>query len=580
MRPPLPASFATFVAFVAFFVASFVARPASAFCGFYVAPSDGPLVADASEVSLMRDGTRTVLSMSTDYRGPAKDFAMVVPVPVVLQKDDVKTLPHDVFHKLETLTSPRLVEYWEHNPCDNPCADADPGTCGFGYGSGSGYGYGKGSLGSVSIEAQFAVGEYDIVILGAKDSDGLEAWLHDHGYAIPKGASAALAPYVKEGMKFFVAKVDVKKVKLDAKGVAELSPLRISYESENFRLPVRLGLLNAPAGKSGKQDLIVWILSTDHRYEVSNLPNLFVPTNLEVADATRKQFASFYAEIFDKTLEAAGGKGVVTEYAWESSSCDPCPTPPMTDDEIATLGGDAVWPEVIYSPDGSKKTTRMKGRHSMVLTRLHARYDAASLSDDLVFEVASPITGGREGDGAAPTASTYNNYQARYVIRHGWAGAIKCKNPLRGEWDASPAGKEKPKPGAATQLAFAPRGEVKLASLLTNGMPNFSIAAPTAIEDADAGAGADVDASTDASEDANAGADAGAGADAIVDDASFGGVPQVQPGPHGCGCEIVGADVGASSLGFGVGLVVASALFERRRRRHRNASQNAGDSLS
>jgi hypothetical protein len=563
MRPLLVA---TLVALVAL-VAVFVPRPAFAFCGFYVAPSDGPLFADASEVSLMRDGTRTVLSMSTDYRGPAKDFAMVVPVPVVLQKDDVKTLPHDVFHKLETLTSPRLVEYWEHDPCDNPCADVDPNTgCGYGYGSGVGYGSGK-SGGSVSIEAQFAVGEYDVVILGAKDSDGLEAWLHDHGYAIPKGASAALAPYVKEGMKFFVAKVDVKKVKMDAKGVAELSPLRIAYESENFRLPVRLGLLNAPSGKSGKQDLIVWILSPDHRYAVANQPNLFVPTNLEVADATRKQFGAFYAEIFDKTLDAAGGKGVVTEYAWQSSSCDPCPSPPMDDDEIATLGGDALWPEVVYAPDGSKKTTRMKGKHTLVITRLHARYDAASLSDDLVFAVAPPITGGREGDGPAPESASFNNYQARYIIRHGWAGAIKCKNPQRGEWDDAPPGKAKPQPGAATQLAFAPRGAIKLASLLTNGMPNFSIAEPKAIDvdagvsaDADADAGADADASGDATDDGSA--DAGA-----IDDASFGSVPQVQPSPRGCGCAIPGADVGAPGVGLGLGIALASALFERRRRR-------------
>src|SRR5690242_21124369 len=70
---------------------------AHAFCGFYVAPNDAPLYADASMVALMREGTRTALSMSNNYKGPPSDFAMVVPVPVVLQKEDVKTLPHDVF---------------------------------------------------------------------------------------------------------------------------------------------------------------------------------------------------------------------------------------------------------------------------------------------------------------------------------------------------------------------------------------------------------------------------------------------------------------------------------------------------
>jgi hypothetical protein len=38
---------------------------------------------------------------------------------------------------------------------------------------------------------------------------------------------------VKEQMKFFVAKVDIKKVKMDAAGVATLSPLRVTYESND-----------------------------------------------------------------------------------------------------------------------------------------------------------------------------------------------------------------------------------------------------------------------------------------------------------------------------------------------------------
>ena len=87
--------------------------PADAFCGFYVSGSSEQLVNKATRVALMREGTRTVLSMSNDYDGPAQDFAMVVPVPVVLQRENVRTLPQDVFTHLESLTAPRLVEYWE-----------------------------------------------------------------------------------------------------------------------------------------------------------------------------------------------------------------------------------------------------------------------------------------------------------------------------------------------------------------------------------------------------------------------------------------------------------------------------------
>ena len=74
-----------------------VPSTADAFCGFYVAPGDQQLAADATQVVLMRKGTRTVLSMMNNYKGPTSEFAMVIPVPVVLKEADVKTLPKEVF---------------------------------------------------------------------------------------------------------------------------------------------------------------------------------------------------------------------------------------------------------------------------------------------------------------------------------------------------------------------------------------------------------------------------------------------------------------------------------------------------
>src|SRR6187200_2040444 len=101
------------------------ATSAHAFCGFYVSGSGGKMFNDATQVVLMRQGTRTVLSMQNDYKGPLEDFAMVVPVPVVLKQADVKTLPRDVFERIDALGSPRLVEYWEQDPCPAPMPVAD-----------------------------------------------------------------------------------------------------------------------------------------------------------------------------------------------------------------------------------------------------------------------------------------------------------------------------------------------------------------------------------------------------------------------------------------------------------------------
>ena len=93
---------------------------ASAFCGFYVGGGDATLYNDATQVVLLRQGNTTVLSMQNKYEGPAEDFAMVVPVPQVLQKENVKTLEKNLFDRVDTLSAPRLVEYWEQDPCAPP----------------------------------------------------------------------------------------------------------------------------------------------------------------------------------------------------------------------------------------------------------------------------------------------------------------------------------------------------------------------------------------------------------------------------------------------------------------------------
>ena len=431
------------------------AGTADAFCGFYVSGSGDQLAADATQVVLMRQGTRTVLSMQNDYKGPLTDFAMVVPVPVVLKEADVKTLPDEVFRRISQLGAPRLVEYWEQDPCPSPvqyAPTADSASLRQMSPTSVAKGSGRAERETVKIEAQFDVGEYKILILSATEAAGLERWLTKNGYQIPAGAEPLLRPYVEAGSKFFVAKVDPKKVKIvDGRGL--LSPIRFHYDSEEFALPIRLGMANT----TGKQDLIVNILA-DKRYETSNYKNVFIPTNFDVKNSVRERFAEFYAALFDKTLEK-NPRSVVTEYAWEaqpSFKCDPCPPEVPTDADAMTLGGDVVGGRIA------------QGYYT--LTRLHARYGKQDMSDDLRFREAKPVTGGREhwsGQGleygASPSSNNY--FQARYAIRHAWTGPIKCKNPQRGVWGGAPNGAYQPTL-AADKLAFAPRGQLALETVI------------------------------------------------------------------------------------------------------------------
>ncbi|MEE2959663.1 MAG: DUF2330 domain-containing protein [Myxococcota bacterium] len=383
---------------------------AQAFCGFYVAGGESSLFNDATQVVLMRDGTKTVLSMQNNYKGPPENFAMVTPVPQVLQQENVKTLSPDVFKKIDTLTAPRLVEYWEKDPCEPEYMERD------GVMMATADSAGGVPESAVQIEAQFEVGEYEIVVLSTGDSTALETWLVDNQYNIPSGADTYFEPYVESGMYFFVAKVKTEKVTMED-GRAVLSPLRFHYDSTEFSLPIRLGLINS----SGSQDLIVYTLGKNQRYDVANRENLTIPTNIEVINDVRNSFGEFYRTLFAETIAQNPG-AAVTEYSWDAGSCDPCPGPTLNQEDYMTFGAD-----VLNSDDSMWA--------SWVVTRLHVRYDSNTIGDDLVFRAAPPIAGGRERYTSpnlletGSISSNVNNFQGRYIIRHPWEGPVECDDP-------------------------------------------------------------------------------------------------------------------------------------------------------
>ncbi len=410
-------------------------QTADAFCGSYVSGGESELFNNATQAVMMRHEQQTVLSIQNDYEGPTDDFAMIVPTPVVLEQEDVKTLDDEIFSKLDRLTAPRLVEYWEKDPCSGgddrafapPAAEADSGSD-------------DTANEDVDIEAEFSVGEYDVVVLSSSESSSLETWLNTNGYNIPQGAAPYLDPYVQQGSKFFVAKVDSQKVEFDKDGQAVLSPLRFHYESPEFKLPVRLGLINS----QGKQDLIVNLLGQDQRYRVANYPNATIPTNIEVVNEVRNRFGQFYRSLFRETVQQNredGQNPVVTEYSWNAASCDPCPGPALDGSDIATLGGD-----VINQGDDTETGGVPGFRSGWVITRLHARYGADELGKDLVFEKAPPIAGGRERydeEGnleRGANESSLNNFQGRYIIRHRWDKPVLCSDPEYGRWGGNPDG--------------------------------------------------------------------------------------------------------------------------------------------
>lgn len=382
------------------------------FCGFYVSKADATLKNKTSQVILVRDGNRNVITMYNDFKGDSKDFAMVVPVPVVLQKSDVKVVDQSLFQRLNDYSAPRLVEYWDQNPCDrNEYEDRmlSGKVAGVQLNETVVTGYAKRKDLGVKIEAKYLVGEYDILILSAKESGGLKEWLTSNGYKIPKGAEEVLDPYIKSNLKFFVVKVnEAEKKKLPGNF---LRPIQISFNSPKFMLPIRLGMANA----DGDQDLIVYAFTRKGRIECTNYRNVNMPTGNKVPLFVQKNFGNFYNNLFTNQWKKERESISFLEYAWDVSPqnfyhCDPCIATAPSEQDLAQAGVwwlHKDWSDYSDVNENDNEDYQNKNVH---FTRLHFRYNRNSFAQDLMFQVT-------------PNTETF---QARYVITHPATGNFTC----------------------------------------------------------------------------------------------------------------------------------------------------------
>jgi hypothetical protein len=339
----------------------------------------------------VRDENRTVMTMANDFRGDPKEFAVVIPVPTAIERGQIHVADKALIDHLDAYSSPRLVEYFDEDPCAPlprpvamaPMSQAESITVGSAARAKS--------LG-VTIEARYTVGEYDILILSAKQSNGLETWLRESGYTLPAGAGPVLGSYIAQNMKFFVAKVNLgEQAKL---GYTYLRPIQVAYESPKFMLPIRLGTVNA----NGPQELFVYALTRNGRVESTNYRTVKLPSDVDVPMFVRDEFAPFYKALFSEQVRRQDMSVVFLEYAWNMAWCDPCAADPLSRDELHKLG--VFW---LAGDDA--------GNSQVFISRLHVRYDRAHFPEDLVFQ---------------QTADT-ENFQARYILHHPYTGNGTCE---------------------------------------------------------------------------------------------------------------------------------------------------------
>ena len=426
------ASIRAAAAAVAIAASVFASHPAHAFCGFYVGRADASLFNEASQVIMVRDGTHTVISMQNDYKGDAREFALVVPVPQVLQRGQINVGERKLFEHIDAYSGPRLVEYFDPDPCALAERDRELKSMAKPAPAAAAPEPRREKALGVTVEAQYTVGEYDIVILSARESDGLETWLTQNGYRIPRGAAKALAPYIRQNMKFFVARVNL--VERAKTGLTWLRPLQFAFDSEKFMLPIRLGMVNA----QGPQDLVIYLMTRNGRVETTNYRTVKLPANMDVPVYLKDEFPAFYKSLFETQAKRENLRAVFTEYVWNMSWCDPCAADPLSPEELRQAGvfwldGDAgataSSPPIAPSPTSvmPRRMPTPGGAQPVILTRLHVRYAPDTFPEDLMFQQ----TKDRE------------NFQARYVLRHAWKGDPDACPQARGYFESVAQRQEK-----------------------------------------------------------------------------------------------------------------------------------------
>ena len=435
-------------------------------------------------VIMTRDG-RSAVTVMSDYEGPIEDFAMVLMVPGDVTNERVATLKRDYVDRVDKLTAPRFHDFYEPDPCE-------PGEWGQEWERSLKASEGGAVLGEfktdptkkvatellVDTEAKQKQGEYELTVF--EDFGSLEAWLAKQGLKAPAGAEQAVQPYLQQGMKLLAAKVDAARIELVGGERAQLSPIRFWTETKYETFPAKLGLLSAPAF----QELVLYVFHPEERYEVKNYNTVVPPTNVTVTKDVWERVGEFLNAVYDKLL-AKDPKTVLAEFAWPVEGCgEPCPDAPLTVSELMSLGGDVfeqAIPEDERKPEPPEPTKEeeekfkatlegktakekkeatkaweeerqqiayvqaLQKRNRYLLSRLHYRYNADSLKEDLKLGPAGHLEGGidlpKGPEGAAspevkPAGSS--KLQIRYNYLEPSIKTIKCEKPERWRWGKRP----------------------------------------------------------------------------------------------------------------------------------------------
>lgn len=514
-----------FLAFLLVFGLILAPGAVQAFPGFIAGKGGEKAVVHSTHAVVMKRDDRTAVTVMADYEGPLEDFAVVMLVPGDVTDERVATLKRDYVDRLDKLSAPRFHDFYEPDPCmpgkwgqewERSLKASDTGAVLGQFKTDPSKKVAKELF--VDTEAKRKKGEYQLTVLD--DYAALASWLTDQGLKAPDEAKATLSPYLEQGMKLLVAKVDANRIELVGGERAQLSPIRFWTETDYTKFPAKVGLVSAPPF----QELVLYVLHPEKRFEVKNYHTKFPPTNVTVTKDVWERVGEFLNAVYDKML-AKDPKTVLAEFAWPIEGCgEPCPDAPLVVSELMSLGGDvfeAAIPEDERRPEPPEPTKEeeekfkaglegktpkekqeakkdweeeraqiayvqaLQKRNQYMLSRLHYRYNDKSLTDDLVLAPAGHVEGGTDlpkgPDGSAASQvkpADESRFQTRFNYLEPSIKAIKCENPERWRWGKRPREVMRlRKTWVADDLTRKSRTQIKPEKVILSAVPELGISA-------------------------------------------------------------------------------------------------------
>jgi hypothetical protein len=267
------------------------AASASACGGFFCGRQ--PVDQSAERILFKVNPNSVTMIVQIAYTGAADDFAWVLPLGSVPERESLSVFPLAALTALDANTSPQFV-------APSSCFDTG-GSGGCGTSSEASATGSRATAGSVMVHFRSEVGPYDVAAIESEDPMALYDWLRQAGFNVNASMLPYIRAYTEEGMKFIALKLR------SSQATSDIQPLRFDLPGTTPAIPLRMTALAAEP----EMGILVFVLA-DQRYAAANWPAVEIEDDqIAWQNALRNNWRALVA----RGVDQAGGQGFVTELA-------------------------------------------------------------------------------------------------------------------------------------------------------------------------------------------------------------------------------------------------------------------------